>query len=118
MQKLILIKGYSYSTKSISARKGVAFYVEDDVAEELLKTQRFKLLSASNVDKTSELTKNSYDDITISDIKKMKKDELISLAEAKNIDLSSCSNNEERVETITSFLSSSDVEQLFENKEI
>ena len=104
MKKLELIKGLSFSMLNFSCRKGEAFCVDDEKAKQLLSTGRFKLLGdgkePENAGEGTELSAEL--------IEKMKKDELVALAEKKGIDLKDCGNNEERIEKIKEALGFAD----------
>lgn len=130
MKRLELTKGLSFSTMKFSCKKGEPFCVDDEVAEELLSTGRFKLLevigespkvdesgkSHANQSLVPEGSQNPHNDntddsdgsknldngveLTAELIEKMKKNELIALAEEKGIDIKDCNTNDERIERI------------------
>ena len=128
MKKLELIKGLSFSMLNFSCRKGEPFCVDDKKAKLLISTGRFKLLG--DVDTKQQDEKQSQEDSGTSQnssgdgkepenaddgtelsaevIDKMKKDELVALAEKKGIDLKDCGNNEERIEKIKEALGFAD----------
>lgn len=130
MKRLKLINGLSFSTMNFSCKKGEPFCVNDEKAEELLSTGRFEMLGVvgespktgengkpdenqpptpedsqipqnDNMDDCEEPGKaDDGDELTADLIEKMKKDELITLAAEKGIDIKDCNNNEERIERI------------------
>ncbi len=130
MKRLKLIKGLSFSTMNFSCKKGKPFCVDDEKAKELLSTGRFEMLGVvgespktgengkpdENQTPAPEDSQNPQNDnmddgrkpgglddggdLTAKLIEKMKKDELITLAAEKDIDIKDCNNNEERIEKI------------------
>ncbi len=122
MKKLELTKGLSFSTMNFACRKGEPFCVDDKKAKQLLSTGRFKLLGTveakqkldekqSQVNSVPSQNNNGEegkepenagggDELSAEVIDKMKKDELVALAEKEGIDLKDCANNEERIEKI------------------
>lgn len=130
MKRLKLIKGLSFCMMNFSCNKGKSFCVDDEKAEELLATGRFEMLGVvgespkteekgepgksqspapedsqnpqnDNMDDGEELGKaDDGAELTADFIEKMKKDELITLAAEKGIDIKDCNNNEERIERI------------------
>lgn len=126
MRRLTLKRGLSYSMRGFSCVKEVPFYVDDDIAGRLMNTGRFDDITAADYNEgqpaepeavnptgpeeinTAEQgllpgpEENLLDkpDISAELIEKMKKDELIALAENYNINISDCKNNEERVKRI------------------
>lgn len=109
MRKLELIKGLSYSMKRFSAIKGEPFSVEDEKADQLMKTGRFKEIvdevkeDVVNQEEAPDNAENSPHDEK--PIEKMKKEELVEYAEKNGIDISACKNNEERIATIKAAMS-------------
>ena len=99
MKRLKLNQGLSYPTKGFSCIKGAPFDAEDDLAEKLLGTGRFEEISEPALDTDLEAKEISADDIG-----RMKKDELIALAEKYGINIEDCRNNDERAERIQGFL--------------
>jgi hypothetical protein len=95
MKNLILKKGLSYSMKGFSCTRGNPVSVEDDVATILLATGRFEEGGTPDAPETEKSK-----DVSAEDITKMKKDELIEFAEAHDIDIADCSNNDERIARI------------------
>lgn len=95
MKKLKLVKGLSYTTKGFSCVKAVPFDAEDGLSEKLLKTGRFEEISepALNVEPAEEK-------LSVDDIARMKKDELIAVAAEHGVDIEGCKNNDERAERI------------------
>ena len=91
MKKLELIKGLSYSTMLFTAKKGASFIAENDLAERLLQTGKFKLIEEIPEEKVIIAAKNLDD---------MKKDELISYASEHGIDVAACKTNEDRISVI------------------
>ena len=71
--------------------------VGDDVAARLLKTGRFEIVDSEPVASESAAPAGKSANIT-----SMKKEELITFAEAQGIDVSDCKNNEERIQRIQS----------------
>lgn len=133
--KIRLVKGLSYTTPSFSCKKGKEVTVPDKVGEELVKTGRFACVSVNDnagstppadnqkdvSDSDGESTEKSTgsnnngngEELSAEIIEKMRKDELIALAEEKGIDISECSNNEERAEKIKGALGLVNMAQLF-----
>lgn len=95
MKRLKLNQGLSYAMKDFSCVKGAPFDAEDNLAEKLLKTGRFEEISGPVPDEEPEKNNPSADDIA-----RMKKDELIALAEEYGINIEDCRNNDERAERI------------------
>lgn len=102
MKRLELIKGLSYSTRTFSAKKAVPFDAEDDVAEKLMETGRFKEIE-SIPDPTEEKP-----------LDKMKTAELEAFAAEKGIDISGCKSNAVRVEAIKAALADKEEEKSLE----
>lgn len=94
MRKLELIKGLSYSTMKLTAKKAVPFVVEDVLAEKLMETGRFKELEVVP----------DFQNSGAKSMEKMTKQELEKLAVENGIDISTCKNNTERAEAIKSSL--------------
>ena len=99
MKKVCLKTGLSYAIKGFSCVRGIAVDVEDDIAEKLMRTGRFEITDMLPVSQTAAPASES------ADIPSMKKDELIAFAEAHDIDLEGCKNNNERIERIQSEIS-------------
>lgn len=111
---------------NFSCRKGEPFCVDDKKAKLLLSTGRFKLLGTVEAkqkpdEKQSQVNfappqNNNGEEgkepenagggtgLSADVIDKMKKDELVALAEKEGIDLKDCANNEERIEKIKEVL--------------
>lgn len=126
MKKLELTKGLSFSMMNFSCRKGEPFCVDDKKAKLLLSTGRFKMLGTvetkqkpdekQSQENSGTPQKNNGEEgkepentgegaeLTAEVIDKMKKDELVALAEKEGIDLKDCGNNEERIEKIKEVL--------------
>ena len=85
MKKLVLNKGLSYSVRGFSCYKGKPFLIDDEMAEKLLRTGRFKELEIVEVD-SSDVEDNQGVELSAEVIEKMRKDELITLAKEKEID--------------------------------
>ena len=131
MKKIKLIKGCSYMKGKVYIQKGIDKWVEDDVALALMKTGRFQIVDAKSVEGLGQdLVQDSEDlvqdlvqgadeviQITAADVDKMKKDELIALANERGIDLSDCSNNDERAEKIKGFLGINNFSAIFNEEE-
>lgn len=103
MKRLKLTKGLSFSMMNFSCKKGKPFCVDDEKAEKLLSTGRFEMLEVvcGNTNDGEEPGKpDDGAEPTAELIEKMKKDELITLAAEKDIDIKDCNNNEERIEKI------------------
>lgn len=124
--KVQLIKGLSYATKKFSAVKGVPVDVTDTEGKKLLATGRFEKVTdktpAVNPPEGKKPEGNGADgsnndgngpELTASAIDKMTKAELEALAASKEIDLSDCSNNEQRATKIKDFLGLVDMSQVF-----
>lgn len=103
MKKLVLNKGLSYSVRGFSCYKGKPFLIDDEMAEKLLRTGRFKKLEMVEVD-SSDVEDNQGVELSAEAIEKMRKDELITLAKEKEIDLTGCEKKEEIVERIKGVL--------------
>lgn len=108
MRKLMLKKGRSFRMKNFSCINGTPFLVDDETGTELMATGRFNDLGTVTTADEPELD-TSFDgsqiqeepkELTAEIIEKMKKDDLVTLAEEKSIDIKDCSNNEERIERI------------------
>lgn len=114
-----LVKGLSYTSPSFSCKKGKAVEVSDKVGAKLMKTGRFIMAAAEVAEETTGAsgTGSNNDgngtELTATVIEKMKKDELIALAEAKGIDISDCSNNDERAGKIKGALGLVNLTNLF-----
>ena len=101
MKTVELIKGMDYRGHGVKAVKGKPFSVTDEKAEELSASGFFKVLGETEcADEEPADEDPKEDELTAEDIEKMKKDELIALAAAKEINLDGCNNNEERAERI------------------
>ena len=129
--KIRLVKGLSYTTPSFSCKKGKEVSVSDEVGEVLMKTGRFECVSVeddadrapsmdnngscadSGEESTGSNNNGNGEELSAETIEKMRKDELIALAEEKGIDISECSNNEERAEKIKGALGLVNMAQLF-----
>lgn len=101
MKKLVLNKGLS--VRGFSCYKGKPFLIDDEMAEKLLRTGRFKKLEMVEVD-SSDVEDNQGVELSAEVIEKMRKDELITLAKEKEIDLTGCEKKEEIVERIKGVL--------------
>lgn len=73
------------------------------MAEKFLRTGRFKKLEMVEVD-SSDVEDNQVVELSAEVIEKMRKDELITLAKEKEIDLTGCEKKEEIVERIKGVL--------------
>ncbi len=109
MRRLKLIQGLSYAVRGFSCALGVPFEVEDDLAKRLLFTGRFEELPCvpdnDDVEDEAENTLQfSERELSADGIAKMKKAELEALAAEKQIDISDCSNNNERADKICGVL--------------
>lgn len=93
MKKVCLKTGLSYSIKGFSCVRGVAVDVEDGLAYRLLATGRFKETTVQECQAVGQA--GAW--ISAESIAKMKKEELLGLAAAHNIDIGGCKNNEERI---------------------
>ena len=125
--KVKLVKGLSYTTPSFSCMKGKEIEVTDEVGSKLMKTGRFEHVVELDDDQTPDGNGQTPDgngstgsdnngngtELTATVIEKMKKDELIALAEAKGIDISDCSNNDERAGKIKGALGLVNLTNLF-----
>ena len=118
--KVKLVKGLSYTTPSFSCMKGKEIEVTDEVGSKLMKTGRFEHVVELDDDQTPDGNGSTGSDnngngteLTATVIEKMKKDELIALAEAKGIDISDCSNNDERAGKIKGALGLVNLTNLF-----
>ena len=118
MKKLVLNTGLSYSIRGFSCVKEKPFEVEDGLAEQLLKTGRFTELQTAvakeipfmqqgeETDETPVDTENQEEDkepeekLTAAKVAKMRNEELIALAERKDINLDGCKKHDEYVERI------------------
>lgn len=107
MKRLMLNQGLSYAMKGFSCVKGAPFDAEDDLAAKLLGTGRFEEISEPVPDAGSEERGLSADDIA-----RMKKDELIALAEKHGVNIEDCRNNDERAGRIQGFLGLSSFAQM------
>lgn len=107
MKRLKLNQGLSYTMKGFSCVKGASFNAEDDLAEKLLGTGRFEEISDPAPDVEPEEKELSADDIA-----RMKKDELITLAEKHGINIENCRNNDERARRIQGFFGLSNFAQM------
>lgn len=133
MKSLKLVNGLSYSMMNFSCKKGEPFCVDDETADKLLSTGRFKILGVISETNQSPDSEDSYNpqnddmdggddperpnkgaELTAELIEKMKKDDLIALATDKSIDIKDCSNNEERIERIKGALGLVNFGNLFE----
>ncbi len=97
MKRLRLIQGLSYAMKGFSCVKGALVDVDDDLAEKLLETGRFE--QESEPEPAPDVG-GGKEELSADAIARMKKDELIALAEERGIDIGDCKNNDERVERI------------------
>lgn len=123
MKKLSLIKGLSYSLRGFSCVKGKPFEVEDELAEQLISTGRFEKMEMSEEDVTppadtdpaNTLTtppadldpdgkQKQDDELTASKVAKLRNEELLALAEEKNISLDGCAKHDEYVKRINEAL--------------
>lgn len=122
--KVRLIKGLSYTTPYGSFKKGKAADVSNEAGAKLLDTGRFEeviggvdALAAENPggeNTNNGSNNNAYgEELSAEAIDRMKKDELVALADKKGIDISRCSNNEERAEKIKGALGLVNMAQLF-----
>lgn len=128
--KVRLIKGLSYATPSGSYKKGKTADVSEKAGTKLLKTGRFEEVkeeeapgvekviapAAENTDGAGNSGSNNNEnggEFSAEAIDKMKKDELVALADEKEIDISECNNNEERAEKIKGALGLVNMAQLF-----
>lgn len=125
--KVKLIKGLSYTSPSFSCKKGKEVTVSDEVGAKLLKTGRFEevteVAGEDTVDGIGATQEGSGEsgshnneaagELSAEVIDKMKKDELIALAEAKGVDISDCNNNDERAEKIKGALGLVNMAALF-----
>lgn len=139
MKRLELVKGLSFSSMEFSCKKGEAFCVDDEKAEELLSTGRFKMLGmiagspeaekdggpmASQSPDSEDFQNLQIDDmddgkglekpchggeLTAEFIEKLKKDDLIALAAEKGIDIKDCNNNDKRIDRIKEALGLSSI---------
>lgn len=107
MKKVCLKTGLSYAIKGFSCVKGIAVDVEDDIAEKLIRTGRFEIITD-----TVPVSGTVAPAFESADISSMKKDELIAFAEAHGIDLEGCKNNNERIERIQSEISVKEFAQI------
>ncbi len=125
MRKLMLKKGRSFNMINFSCTNGIPFIVDDETALELLNTGRFDDLGIVSTPKEPETCvasdgsqiperPDNGGELTAEHIEKMKKDDLIALAEEKSIDIKDCSNNEERIERIKGALGLVNFGTLFE----
>ena len=119
MMKLKLVKGLSYTSPSFSCKKGKAVDVSDEVGAKLMKTGRFEIAADEVAEETTGASGDGSNndgegqELTAEVIEKMKKDELVALAEAKGIDISDCNNNDERAEKIKGALGLVNMATLF-----
>lgn len=126
MFKLTLIKGLSYSggregRVSVTTKKPDVIVETQDEADELVDTGYFKLVesdtaaakassgsdgsegdpgAASGADMTDEEKAAAELDAELKAIDKMTKEELIAYAEKNSVDLSACTNNDQRKEAL------------------
>ncbi len=130
MKKLVLNKGLSYSIRGFSCVKEKPFEVEDELAEQLLKTGRFTELQAvaaeeipfmpqgEETDETpvdtenQEVDKEPEEELTAAKVAKMRNEELIALAERKGINLDGCKKHDEYAERIQGALGLVDFSEL------
>lgn len=103
MKRLVLIKGLSYTIRGFSCYKEKPFFIKDEVAERLMRTGRFKEMETAQ-NNSSDMEENQAKELSAEVIEKMRKDELISLAKEKEIDLTGCEKKEEIVERIKGVL--------------
>lgn len=92
MKKVRLKAGLSYVAMNFSCVRGSPVCVEDGIAEKLMKTGRFEI-----ADTEPEFESPAGKHVSITS---MKKDELLAFAEAHDIDIGDCKNNDERVRRI------------------
>lgn len=125
MKKLSLIKGLSYSLRGFSCVKGKPFEVEDELAEQLIGTGRFEemAMEMSEEDVTPPAgtdpaippttppadldhdgKQKQDDELTASKVAKLRNEELLALAEEKNISLDGCTKHDEYVKRINEAL--------------
>lgn len=125
MKKLSLIKGLSYSLRGFSCVKGKPFEVENELAEQLIGTGRFEEMAmdmseedvtppadtdpaipptAPPVDLDPDGKQKQDDELTASKVAKLRNEELLALAEEKNISLDGCSKHDEYVKRINETL--------------
>lgn len=98
MYTVKLIKGRSYSGAVHVTRKNPEITVEDrQLADDLVATGYFAL---TNVDEGA----SDSSEVNAEAIRKMNKEDLMTLAERENIDLSDCKNNEDRAAAIITAL--------------
>jgi len=123
MKRLCLQKGISYIARGHSFANGIPVDVDDNTAGMLMATGRFVEVAVTEVkgEGTVEVPFPKEDtemqlefsdtqmlsvsetvltELTAKGIDDMKMPELIALAEAKDIDISGCKNNEERKEVL------------------
>ena len=130
MKRLELTKGLSYTTRGFSCVKGKPFEVTDDKAAELMKTGRFATVgdviedaspaapsapaqtAPEGAPEQTDAGQDPDGSLSADEIAKLKKDELIELAQKHNIDISECNNNPERVEKICGMLGLASTVQL------
>jgi len=96
MKRLVLKQGFSYAAKGFSCVRGIPFDAKDDAARKLLSTGRFEIFQ----DLGSNDGYMEQEGLSADAIAKLKKPELEALAAEKNIDISDCSNNDERAAKI------------------
>lgn len=95
MKKVRLKAGLSYVAMNFSCVRGSPVCVEDGIAAKLMKTGRFEIADTEPVEPEFESPAGKHVSIT-----SMKKDELLAFAEAHDIDIGDCKNNDERVRRI------------------
>lgn len=123
-----LVKGLSYTTSSFSCKKGMEVTVFDEVGKELIASGKFEEAGSAEpasdeapaqekdgADDSQQASNNNADgqELTAELIEKMKKAELEALAQEKEIDISECNNNEERVEKIKGALGLVNLNDIF-----
>lgn len=121
MKNVELIKGRDYFGCGIKAYKGRPVAVEDDKAEELVKSGFFKISNvvqadANTFDKGNQADNNSVPEAQNGDtfkeisIDKMRTAELEAYAQEHEIDISSCKTNAERIAIIKVVMAKDDNE--------
>ena len=137
MSRLLLKKGRDYRGHGVFVKKGEPFEVDDDKRDELLATGYFSLISVdvakpriqqpdnahttqplaeqdngSGEQPPAEQGETNRPDLTIAYIERLKKEELIALAEEQSINIEDCKNNMERAQRIVGALGLVDFTQL------
>jgi hypothetical protein len=113
MVRIKLLKGLSYSGVVSATKKSPYVTTDEDTAKEAVATGYFgyvpEAVSTSSTDTTAENTAEDQEENDLppatedkvqKPIEKMTKPELEAYAEANGIDISSCTNNEQRIALI------------------